>query len=315
MSAITTPLVRQFFIPVIDVDRNLSTMDRHSSPATPSDLELKTTRWERHGDHVGSITISRPESRNAWTGRVHTELRHLLQKADQDRSIRAIVITGDPAGRNFCPGADSKALESHVERGGYDPGTPPDIANPGYGVRDEFDADFAYFLGLETVTIAALNGAAAGVGMALACWCDVRIAEANIVMTTAHGKLNLPAEYGLSWLLPRIVGQGRANDILFTSRRITSEEAQQIGLVNQLCAAGEALTTSLAYADRLVESVSPHSLRATKRQIGTDMVRVDPSESVRDAQARLEQMMTEDDYREATAAFLDRRTPRWTDNS
>ena len=276
-------------------------------------MELKTTRWTAgEPDGVATITLSRPDRRNSWTGRMHTELRHLLQRAEDDPTIRVVVITGDPAGKTFCPGADTKALETHVERGGYDAGTPADIATPGHGVDPAFDADFAFFFGMDVVTIAAVNGAAAGVGLALACWCDLRVAQSGATWTTAHGKLNLPAEYGLSWLLPRLIGHGRAADLLLSSRRFTSDEADRFGLVTRLVD-DDCLGAARELAAGLVADVSPHSLRATKRQLVIDATHDDPGRSVRDAQARLDQMATEDDYREAMGAFLERRVPRWSD--
>jgi len=276
-------------------------------------MESKTTRW-----HVGTgtdaaiatITLSRPHRHNAWTGRMHTELRHLLQRAEDDPVIRVVIITADIEGGAFCPGADAQALEGHAERGGYDAGTPPDLATPGYGTAAEFDADFAFLWGMDTITIAAVNGAAAGVGLALACWCDLRTAVTGSTWTTAHGKLNLPAEYGLSWLLPRLVGHGRAADLLLSSRRFTSEEAAEFGLVTRLVE-NDAVGAALELARTLVGPVSPHALRASKRQLMIDATHGDPGRSVRDAQARLDQMMTEADYREATTAFLERRPPRW----
>ena len=93
-----------------------------------------------------------------------------------------VILTGE--GRGFCAGADSKALESHVERGGYDPGTPADLANPGFGVRPELDADFAWMFGLEVVTIAAVNGPAAGVGLVMACYADLMFVSPECVSTT-----------------------------------------------------------------------------------------------------------------------------------
>ncbi len=275
-------------------------------------MELKTTRFDRVAPGVALLTLSRPERHNAWTGRMHTEIRHLLQTAEDDPTIRVVVLTGDPAGSTFCPGADSQALEGHVERGGYDAGTPDDIATPGFGVREEFDADFAFFLGLETVTIAAMNGAAAGAGLVLACWCDLRFAAPGAKFTAAHGPLNLPAEYGLSWLLPRLIGHGHASDLLLSSRVIVTEEAERMGLVNAVVDADDLVGHALDYAQRLVADVSPHALRATKRQLGVDTVRNHPAESIRDAQARLDAMTIEDDYREAIRAFLARRPADWT---
>jgi enoyl-CoA hydratase/carnithine racemase len=274
-------------------------------------MELKTTRWDLVNG-VGTITLSRPHRHNSWTGRMHTELRHLLQTAEDDPSIRVVVITGDPDGKTFCPGADSKALETHVDRGGYDAGTPDDIANPGYGIDPTFDADFAYFLGFETITIAAVNGAAAGVGLVIACWCDIRIVAEDAKLTTAHGKLNFPAEYGLSWLLPRLIGLSRATDLLLTSRSILGGEAADMGLANRSVARADVLATAHNYARTLVDTISPHSLRSTKRQLAFDMTHNDPSRSIRDAQARIDQMSREPDYREGTAALIEKRAPGWT---
>ncbi len=276
-------------------------------------MDLKTTRWEV-ADGVATLTLSRPEAHNSWTGRMHTEMRHLLQLGDEDPSIRVIIITGDPAGSTFCPGADTRALEGHAQRGGYDAGTPDDLAMPGHGVHPDFDADFAYFFGLETVSIAALNGATAGAGLALACWCDLRFAAPGIKLTTAHGRLNLPAEYGLSWLLPRLIGHGRASDLLLSSRIILSEEAAAFGLINRIVPHDDLLDTVRDYASHLVATVSPHALRATKRQLAIDAVRPDPAGSVRDAQARLNEMTTEADYHEAVSAFMKSRSPQWNDN-
>ncbi|MDW3220349.1 MAG: enoyl-CoA hydratase-related protein [Acidimicrobiales bacterium] len=273
-------------------------------------MELKTTRWAID-DGVATLTLSRPESNNAWTGRMHTELRHLLDVGESDPDVRVIIITGDPAGRTFCPGGDAQALAAHAERGRYDPGTPPDLATPGAGVDPAFEADFTYLLAMETPTIAAVNGAAAGVGLALLCWCDIRIIARTAKLTSAHGKLNLPAEYGLSWILPRLVGRGRASDILLSSRILLGEEAGELGLANQVTEADAVLTSAERYARQLIETVSPHALRATKRQLATDATHDDPARSVRDAQARLEQMMTEADYREGAAALNEKRPPRW----
>ena len=203
-------------------------------------MELKNTEYEVDSQGVAIIWLKRPHRMNAWTGRLHTEYRHLLERANSDTAVRAIVVTG--RGRGFCVGGDSEALSGHADRGGYDAGISADIAKPGYGIDEHFDASFAYHFGLSKPVIAAVNGPAAGVGLALACFADIRFAVPGIKFTTAHGKLNLPAEYGLSWMLPRIVGLGRANDLLLTSRVFFSEEAERIGFINQLFPAEELLT-------------------------------------------------------------------------
>ena len=177
-------------------------------------MELKVIVYDVK-DGIATVTLNRPQRRNSWTGRMHAEYRWVLEQAEQDPAVRAIIVTG--AGDAFCVGADFRALEGHVDKGGYDPGTPDEMATPGYGVRPEFDADFAYQFGMAKPVIAALNGPAAGVGLVMACYADLRFAVTGAKLTTSHGKLNLPAEFGLSWLLPRLIGVTRANDLLLSS--------------------------------------------------------------------------------------------------
>ena len=240
---------------------------------------------------------------------MHTEYRWAMAQAEADDAIRVVVVTGE--GRGFCVGADARALSGHAERGGYDPGTDADLANPGYGVSPEFDHDFAFHFGLTTPVIAAINGPAAGVGLVLACFCDLRFAAAGAKLTTAHGKLNLPAEYGLSWLLPRLIGLTRANDLLLSSRTFLAEEAAEMGLVNAVVEPDDLLPHVYRYAHDLARTVSRGSLAATKRQIALDQLR-GLGESVSDAAVRLNQMMGEPDFAEGVAAFRDKRPPNFS---
>lgn len=270
-------------------------------------MELKNTAYEIR-DRVATIWLDRPHRMNAWTGRLHTEYRHLIERANNDLEVGAIVVTG--RGRGFCVGGDSEALAGHSERGSYDAGVAADIARPGYGVNTHFDATFAYHFGLSKPVIAAINGPAAGIGLALACFADVRFAVPGVKFTTAHGKLNLPAEYGLSWMLPRIVGLGRANDLLLTSRVFLSDEAERIGFVNQLHDAEVLVSAAQAYATDLIESVSPESLRQTRWQVYQDL-HGSVAESVNHSEQLLEAMMRDDDYREGVKAFLEKRKPKW----
>ncbi len=270
-------------------------------------MELKVTRYAVV-DQVATIELHRPDRLNSWTGRMHTEYRHLLERAEQDPDVRVMVVTG--AGRGFCAGADTKALDTHVERGGYDPGTPTDIARPGYGRRPEFDADFAYHFGLRKPLIAAINGAAAGVGLVLACYADIRFAVPGAKLTTAHGKLALPAEYGLSWLLPRLIGVSAATELLITSRVFLTEEAHALGMITRLCEPGELRPVVQDYAVKLARSVAPESIAETKRQIYTDLHR-DVRAAVEDAGEALSRMMTRPDYAEGIRAFKEKRPPSW----
>ena len=272
-------------------------------------LELKSTEFEVDEEGIATIWLSRPKRMNAWTGRMHTEYRYLLSKAEQDQGVRGIVVTG--RGKGFCVGGDSEALSGHIEKGGYDSGTNEEIEWPGYGVSDDFDALFAYHYGLSKPIVAAINGPVAGVGLALACFVDIRFAVPGIKLTAAHGKLNLPAEYGLSWVLPRLVGLGRANDLLLTSRAFYSEEALAMGLVNQLFDSVNIVQEARGYLHAMVRSVSPNSIKQTRWQVYKDLHR-NAASSVEDSEKLLKEMMKEQDYQEGVQAFLGKRNPKWS---
>jgi enoyl-CoA hydratase/carnithine racemase len=271
--------------------------------------DLKVTRYDVR-DHVGTVTLNRPDRLNAWTGRMHAEYRALLSHAAADPAVRVIVVTG--AGRGFCAGADARALEGHVGRGGYDAGLGDDVAMPGYGVRPEFDADFAYQFGIPKPIIAAVNGPAAGVGLVLACYCDLRFAAQGAKLTTSHGRLGLPAEYGLSWLLPRLIGVTRAADVLLSSRVVLAEEAEELGLVNRALPPDQLLPYTYEYARRLATEIAPSSLAATKFQLYRDL-HGDAASSVNDAGVRMAEMMRSADFAEGVAALVEKRPPGFSD--
>jgi enoyl-CoA hydratase/carnithine racemase len=271
--------------------------------------DLKVTRYGVR-DRVATITLHRPERLNSWTGRMHAEYRALLERARTDDAVRVIVVTG--SGRGFCAGADTRALQGEAERGAYDPGLGPDVAMPGFGVRPEFDADFAYHFGIPKPIIAAVNGPAAGVGLVLACYCDLRFAAQGAKLTTAHGRLGLPAEFGLSWVLPRLIGVTRAADLLLSSRIVLAEEAERLGLVNRVLPADELLAFTYDYAGRLATEVAPSSLAATKFQLYRDLHR-DVASSVHDAGVRLTELMGGPDFAEGVAALTQKRPPVFGD--
>ena len=271
-------------------------------------MELKVVRYEVDGG-VALVTLNRPDRLNAWTGRMHTEYRWVLAEAERDNAVRIIVVTG--AGRAFCAGADTAALDGHVERGTYDAGVDTaTLATPGYGVRPEFDHSFAFHYGIPKPVVAAINGPAAGVGLVLACYCDVRYAAAGAKLTTSNGRLGLPAEYGLSWVLPRLVGIGHAADLLFSSRVVLSEEAEGIGRVTRVHPVGDLLPATLDYARTIAAEISPSSLRESKRQLYADL-HGDVGSAVAESERLLERMATEPDFREGVAAWQEKRPPRF----
>lgn len=274
-------------------------------------MELRATDY-RVDDRIAVITLSRPHRGNAWTGRMHAEYKHSIGRAESDPDVRCIVVTGE--GKAFCVGGDSEALEGHAERGDYDDGlaaagdqSPAEDAAPaGHGVHPEFDEQFAYHFGLTKPVIAAINGPAAGVGLALACYADLRFARPGAKLTTAHGKLNLPPEFGLSWLLPRHMGLTRAMDVLMTSRVFTTDEAYDYGLINQLHEPEELMERTLEYARRLITTVSAGSLAATRQQVYLDQHR-GVGTSVTESLRLLSEMMGQSDYRKGVKALQERR--------
>ena len=179
-----------------------------------------------------------------------------------------------------------------------------------YGVDPRFDADFAYHFGLDKPVIAAINGAAAGVGLVLAAFADLRFAAAGAKFTTAHGRFNFPAEFGLSWVLPRIVGLTHANDLLLSSRVFTAEEAYAMGFLNKVLPAAELMDHVREYAAMLARSVAPGSARETKRQIYRDLHRT-AAEAVIEAERLLDQMARHPDYAEGVKAWMEKREAAW----
>ncbi len=274
-------------------------------------MELKATRFESNGG-VAVIQLSRPVRRNAWTGRMHAEFRYCCAMAEQDSTVRVVVVHGNPEGGAFCVGADSDALAGHVDRGGYDDGlSSQELAEPGAGAHPFTDAHFAWQLGLRVPMIAAINGACAGVALAVAAFCDLRFVAIDATLATAAPKLGLPAEYGLSWMLPRLVGRLHATDLLLSGRRFSGAEADHMGFAFGAPTASEAVTQALAYAQMLATEVSPESLAMTKRQLLTDMLRHDVGASVRESDDMLKVAMQKPDFVEGVAALRERRRPNF----
>lgn len=259
---------------------------------------------------VATVSLNRPHRHNAWTGRMHAEYKTAMSALDADTAIRAIVVTG--TGSAFCVGGDSDALAGHAERGGYDPGTPKDLANPGRNLPEQFNHDLAWHLGLRVPVVAAINGACAGIGLALTLFCDLRFISASAKCTTAAPKLGLPAEYGMSWMLPRIIGVTRANDLLLSGRIFTGEETRDWGMWNGVAGDGaEALTMARSWAHSLAATAGPHAVAVTKAQIYRDLIRHDVGDSVDESIALINDATKTAEYREGVSALRDKRPPNF----
>jgi enoyl-CoA hydratase/carnithine racemase len=260
--------------------------------------------------HVATVALNRPHRHNAWTGRMHREYKVAMAGLEDDPSVRAVVVTGTPPA--FCVGGDSDALAGHAERGGYDPGDAAEAPNPGHGGDPQFDTDLVWHLRLRTPVIAAVNGACAGIGLALALFCDLRFVSAAARITTAAPRLGLPAEYGMSWVLPRIVGVTRANDLLLSGRVFTGAETESWGLWNGVAPDGTAaLAAAQDYAKALASTAGPNAVAATKAQIWGDLVSHGVGESITESVRLINEATGTAEYREGVSALREKRQPRF----
>lgn len=207
-------------------------------------------------DGVRTITFHNPERRNAWNPTMESQYFAALDDAAADEAVRAIVVTG--TGSSFCPGLDSQRLEQ--------------AAGP-VGLRLEGRRSQHYPLTIPKPMVAAINGACAGIGLVQALVCDVRFMARDARLSTAYAKLGIPAEYGLAWLLPRMIGVEWTLDLLLSARRVDGEEAQRIGLVTRVCDFDDVLPQAQAYAAMLATGSSPRAMAAIRRQVWGDLSR------------------------------------------
>lgn len=258
-------------------------------------------------DRVATITLNRPDRMNAWTPTMEREVREAMGAAANDDSVRVIVLTG--AGRAFCAGADMDALK------GLDPA---DIKKRGNEIppfdmnrRPDWQSRYGFYPSIAKPIIGMLNGATAGIGLVHALYCDVRFAADNTVFTTAFARRGLIAEHGISWMLPRIVGHANALDLLLSARRVSSEEALRIGLVNRLYAPDQLREQTYAYARDLANNVSPSAMAVIKRQL-YDVPFQTLAEATIDANREMAIALAGADFREGVASFIEKRPPRFT---
>jgi len=278
-----------------------------TAPDLPASDDLRAIRY-RYDGPVAVVELHRPHRANAWNGTMHSELLAVMRHIEHRDDVRAVVITGTPP--TFSVGGDSQALGDHAERGSYDTGLPKDTARPGGDLREEFNEDLSWMFGYRLPIIAAVNGAVAGVSFALACFCDLRFGSASAKITTAAPKLGLPAEYGLSWTLPRLIGTTRAADLLLSGRVVTVAETADWGLWNEVLPDGEStLSSAIAYGHLLASTTGRQAVANAKRQLHEDMLRGNPAASVAESKDLLDTAMGTAEYREGIAAFVERRPP------
>ena len=245
-------------------------------------------------DGVALVTLNRPDRMNAWTGAMEDRYFDLLERAEADGDVRAVVVTG--AGKGFCPGADMDLLQEIGGGGGGAAGA--------VGERRPVTLP----LSIRKPLVGAINGACAGVGLVQALMFDVRFAAAGARMTTAFARRGLIAEYGVSWLLPRLVGTSRALDLLVSARVFTAEEALELGLVNHVRPADEVVEAAMTYAMDLAASCSPASMAAIKHQVYAH-ASVDIATALAQSDGYMRQSLRGPDFKEGVASYLEKRLP------
>jgi enoyl-CoA hydratase/carnithine racemase len=262
-------------------------------------------------DRVATITLNRPDKLNAWTAIMEQEVRSAIEEAERDDNVRVIVLTG--AGRGFCAGADMSLLSSVATRG-VDEAAEKQALQAGAqreGVRPDFQKKYSYFPAVGKPVIAAINGPIVGLGLVIALYCDLRWASDTARFSTTFARRGLIAEYGMAWMLPRLVGHANALDLLFSARTIDAAEALRMGLVNQVFPQDVFLDKVRENARELASNVSPRSLRVIKRQVYDAMFQT-LAEAFEASEREMLASLQSSDFKEGVAHFLEKRAPAFT---
>ncbi|NUT93913.1 MAG: enoyl-CoA hydratase [Saccharothrix sp.] len=247
-------------------------------------------------DGVRTFTLNRPESYNSFTVALKEQLLAAVQETAADPSVRAVVLTG--AGKAFCAGQDLKEHIALLEAG--DPA-------PLNTVEQHYNPLVKAIVGMPKPVIAAVNGMAAGAGASLAYASDLRIAAASAKFLMAFANVGLTADSGASWTLPRLIGHGRAMEMMLLAQPVGAEEALRIGMVNQVVPDGEALSTAQALARKL--AAGPTTAYA---KIKEAMAFSGELAAALDVEARTQaEAGATDDHREAVAAFVEKRAAQF----
>ncbi|HEY6057670.1 MAG TPA: enoyl-CoA hydratase-related protein [Candidatus Limnocylindrales bacterium] len=247
-------------------------------------------------ESIATITLDRPDALNALDLALKRELLAALRRAGHDPAVRVLVLTG--SGRAFCAGQD---LHERLE-----PGAAPLDAE----VRERYNPLILALRTIEKPIIAAVNGVAAGAGASLAFACDIRIASERASFILAFGRVGLIPDSGATWLLPRLIGPGRAAELAFTTDPLAADDAARYGLVSHVVADTRLLDEARGLARRLA-TAAPLALALTKRALNRSL-EVGLAEAL-DYEASLQGIAGRTaDHAEGVAAFVEKRSPRFS---
>jgi enoyl-CoA hydratase/carnithine racemase len=265
-------------------------------------------------DRVATITLNRPAKLNAWTPKMEYEVEHAARAAGADDQVRVIILTG--AGRGFCAGADMGTLDGLAQSGNSASDLKAKMKdrftlNGNDAVRADFRKTYSYFPSIEKPILGAINGAAAGLGLVVSLYCDIRIASDQARFSTAFSRRGLIAEHGISWMLPRLVGISNALDLLYSARLIDAAEALRMGLVSRVIPHDQLMDEVRKYALEVANASSPRSTRVMKRQVYAALFQ-DLAGAIDVANDEMVQSFACEDFKEGVAHFLEKRAPAFT---
>lgn len=250
-------------------------------------------------DRVALITLNRPEARNALSDHLTPALRRMIKQCGDDPNVGALLITG--AGTAFCAGGDVKGMGSNSTK--IEIAFEDRVADLRIRQRTLTGA----LVSVRKPTIAALLGPAAGAGMALALACDIRIAAESAIMSTGYVRVALTGDYGIAWLLTRLVGTSRARELMFLSERVDARRCETLGLVNRVVPDAELRDAAFALARSLAEGPAI-ALAHIKDNLDHALTSDFLDSMDREAEYMVRSSLTTD-HKEAVRAFIDKRKP------
>ncbi len=250
-------------------------------------------------DGVATITLNRPQRLNAWTPRMGAELTQAFAEADRDANVRAVILTG--AGRAFCAGADMDFFAAQIAAGS---GTDAGSSGGGPGRVEEFPS---LMRRLSKPTIAAINGYALGVGATMTLLCDIRLAAEEAKIGFLFPRMGVMAELGSTFLLPRLVGLGRACELMFTGKQCSAGECEHAGLVNRVVPGADLLPAAATLA-REISQCAPLSVALTRQALYQGLQGTFEAQ-VRHEAFALDYLYRTRDHAEAVRAFKEKRAP------
>jgi enoyl-CoA hydratase/carnithine racemase len=257
-------------------------------------------------DRVAIITLNRPEAKNAMSDNLTPALRNMIRTCGESGDVGVLLITG--AGNAFCAGGNVKGMGAHRDKAKLAMSYEEKVAD----LQERQRLLTGALISVRKPTIAALPGPAVGAGLALAMACDIRIAAASAFVSTGYLRVGLSGDYGIAWLLTRLIGTARARELMFTSERVDAATAERIGLVNRVVADDQLHTEAFALAKSLAEGPTL-ALRYMKDNL--DEALLFDYATARDHEAeRLVRLQTTADHKEAVQAFIDKRKPVFKGN-